>query len=145
MQDFDQNCSKLFQGCYPRIPLGGRGHPLPHRSPSQPKLSNPNILDARPPLRTDTTSRRRPSLALSTRRQTNTHAGRQTPLLVPRRPHTVSPYSYIPLHRPDRTRPDPHGLFLRPGSQLRWVWVRAGLRQSSCGSARVRSGLCSGI
>jgi len=122
MQDFDKNCSKLFQGCYPRIPLGGRGHPLPHRSPSQPKLSNPNILDARPPLRADTTSRRRPSLALSTRRQT------QTPLLVPRRPHTVSPYSYIPLHGPDRTRPDPHRLFLRPGSQLRWV--RAGPRGS---------------
>ena len=106
MQYFDQNCSKLFQGCYPRIPLGGRGHPLPHRSPSQPKLSNPNILDARPPLRADTTSRRRPSLALSTRRQTH------TPLLVPRRPHTVSPYSYIPLHGPDRTRPD---FFCGPG------------------------------
>jgi len=46
----------------------------------------------------------------------------------------MQPYSLIPLHGPDRTRAD--FFAARVSEKLRWV--RAGLRQSPCGSGRAR-------
>ena len=53
----------------------------------------------------------------------------------------IAKFHYTGPTGPDRTRTD--FFAARVSEKLRWV--RAGLRQSPCGSARVRSGQCSGI
>ena len=52
------------------------------------------------------------------------------------------------LNSTTRARPDPTGparTFFAGRVSEKLLWVRAGLRQSPCGSGRVQSGPCSGI